>query len=374
MAHDIQAFWRQHWHRGPAAAAERFCHLDEDDVRRALASHGLVASAVVDFESWENRVFGARIDDPPAWLGSDGLIIKFYRAGRWSRNALLDEQAFQHELYDAGVSVVRPLRLSQGALVGEYHGIVFTVSDRVAGERATMEDLTELTEDQVRALGTLIAHVHSVGATQAAAHRPMTDFVAEARGCLEFMIDSGHIPAGIAKQLERGASRLEQHLGALGAPPPTLRIHADLDINNVLWPAGEPVLMDLDDFQNGYAAQDLAMADIVYSVRGRPDLAFVPLTDQTDARDFERHIRHRLGIHRLLLEGYRSVLPWDDAWSEWMHPYWGTRRFFIGAWFCARAHDPVFMQRWGGTFDGAFWDRIVRRLDLQLDYMTGGAS
>jgi hypothetical protein len=48
----------------------------------------------------------------------DRLIAKFYRPGRWSREALEDEHRFLADCEEAEIPVVCPIRLSDGNTLG----------------------------------------------------------------------------------------------------------------------------------------------------------------------------------------------------------------------------------------------------------------
>ncbi len=52
--------------------------------------------------SFENRVYQVGIED------ASPIVAKFYRAGRWSDAAILEEHAFAAELADAELPVVAP--------------------------------------------------------------------------------------------------------------------------------------------------------------------------------------------------------------------------------------------------------------------------
>src|SRR5437588_3882121 len=55
--------------------------------------------------SFENRVYDVELEDETR------LVAKFYRPGRWSREAILDEHAFLAELAEAELPVVPPIDL-----------------------------------------------------------------------------------------------------------------------------------------------------------------------------------------------------------------------------------------------------------------------
>src|SRR5210317_1827336 len=62
--------------------------------------------------SYINRVYELQAED------GQGLIAKFYRPGRWSRDALQDEHDFLLELAEAEIPVVSPMLLKEEKTLG----------------------------------------------------------------------------------------------------------------------------------------------------------------------------------------------------------------------------------------------------------------
>ena len=82
-----------------------FDTLTPDLVLDAVESLGFLSDArVLALNSYENRVYQVGIED------AQPLIAKFYRPGRWSDAAILEEHAFTAELADCEVPVVAPLQ------------------------------------------------------------------------------------------------------------------------------------------------------------------------------------------------------------------------------------------------------------------------
>src|SRR5882757_5724568 len=91
-----------------------FAALTPDAVLDAAEAAGLEPDGhVFALNSYENRVYRlGRTDAPP-------VVVKFYRAGRWSDEQILEEHAFALELAAAEIPVVAPLRIGNTTL---YHG------------------------------------------------------------------------------------------------------------------------------------------------------------------------------------------------------------------------------------------------------------
>ncbi len=99
--------------------------MEEDGGRRdgRTAFHALTPDTVIgvvekalgvrctnrfyQLNSYINRVYELERED------GGGLVAKFYRPGRWSREALLDEHEFMGKLVEAEVPVIAPLPLHE---------------------------------------------------------------------------------------------------------------------------------------------------------------------------------------------------------------------------------------------------------------------
>ena len=77
--------------------------------------------------SYINRVFELEQED------QSGLVVKFYRPGRWSADALQDEHTFLLELNEQEVPVVAPLQLQNGETLGNHDNILFAVFPKCGG-------------------------------------------------------------------------------------------------------------------------------------------------------------------------------------------------------------------------------------------------
>ena len=82
-----------------------FATLTPERILDAVEGLGFVSNGrLLALNSYENRVYRVGLED-----GST-LIAKFYRAARWTNEAILEEHAFAQELADAELPVVPPLR------------------------------------------------------------------------------------------------------------------------------------------------------------------------------------------------------------------------------------------------------------------------
>ena len=63
--------------------------------------------------SYINRVYTVELDS------GQHVVAKFYRPGRWPREALLDEHAFVRACADDEIPVIAPLQFADGTTLGE---------------------------------------------------------------------------------------------------------------------------------------------------------------------------------------------------------------------------------------------------------------
>src|SRR4051812_25534564 len=76
------------------SATDQFYELTPDVIMESVENAGWEPTGeYLQLNSYENRVFSIRLEKEPF-----DLIAKFYRPGRWSQAALMDEHEFLGEL------------------------------------------------------------------------------------------------------------------------------------------------------------------------------------------------------------------------------------------------------------------------------------
>src|ERR1700730_16528377 len=81
-----------------------YARLTPDAVIDAVESAGFPSDGrVLALNSYENRVYQVGVE------GATPIVVKFYRPGRWTRAAILEEHSFALELAAAEIPVVAPL-------------------------------------------------------------------------------------------------------------------------------------------------------------------------------------------------------------------------------------------------------------------------
>ena len=91
-----------------------YADLSPDLTLDALESAGFRADGgLTALNSFENRVFQVGIDE------GEPVVAKFYRPGRWSSEAILEEHAFTRELAELELPCIAPLQ-RDGRTLFEY--------------------------------------------------------------------------------------------------------------------------------------------------------------------------------------------------------------------------------------------------------------
>jgi Ser/Thr protein kinase RdoA (MazF antagonist) len=285
--------------------------------------------------SYINRVYEVQT------TAGERLIAKFYRPGRWSRAAVLDEHEFVLECAADEIPVVAPLSLASGTL-GEAQGILFAVFPKRWGRAF------EATGDEDwRRLGRILSRLHVVGARRAAAHRVVMHPAASTTADLAQLQAAEVVTARQRADFFRtGAEILDLIQGAF-ADVPLQRIHGDCHRQNILERPGEGLmLIDFDDMVMGPPVQDLWML----------------LPDQVE--------RSRREI-QLIVEGYETFQEFDDTVLRLIEPLRAMRMLYFLAWCSRQSQDPNFALKFPDWQTDAFWRQQVSDLRRQIEVLRG---
>src|SRR6476661_2258176 len=138
-----------------------FSRLDPLMVLDAVESAGLHGDGrLLALNSYENRVYRVGREE------GQPVVVKFYRPGRWSDAAILEEHVFTQELADAEVPVV-PARELDGSTLHEFGGFRFAVFPSRGGRAPELSDPKVL-----EWIGRFIGRIHALGALQPFRERP----------------------------------------------------------------------------------------------------------------------------------------------------------------------------------------------------------
>jgi Ser/Thr protein kinase RdoA (MazF antagonist) len=310
-----------------------YSDLSPEAVLDAVEALGLKSDGrVLALNSYENRVYQIGIED------AEPLVCKFYRPGRWSDAAILEEHAFAAELSAQEIPVVAPLGQS-GTTLHRHGGFRYTVFPRRGGRWPELG-----TADDRQWVGRFLGRIHAVGRSASFQHRVRLDAEELGRRARDFILDGDWLPEYLAAKYEAVTDELLQEVedrthrwrGAAEG-----RILGDCHRGNILWTDAGPHFVDLDDCVTGPSIQDLWML-----------LAGTREEMRTQLRDF--------------LEGYEQFLAFNRRELALIEPLRALRMIHYTAWLARRWEDPAFPKAFPWFAEPRYWEEHHRALEEQL--------
>ncbi len=310
-----------------------FDTLVPEQILDAIECTGLQCTGeLLALNSYENRVYRAALED------GRRVVAKFYRPGRWSDNAILEEHDYALRMRESELDVVAPIVFDEDTLlhVDDFRLAIYPC---VGGRWPALED-----EALLKQIGRLVARMHLAAERFRFSHRPAIDVVRFGWEARDAVLDSDFMPPELEAAYESVTDDLlenvEQQMAILNCT--TLAIHNDLHPGNLLHDGDTLHVVDTDDAANGPAIQDLWM--LLSGDRDQQAL-------QLDA----------------VLAGYQQFRGFDFAELGLIEPLRTLRIVHYAAWLARRWRDPAF-QRAFPWFDGArYWNEHILALREQQD-------
>ncbi|PXW86120.1 Ser/Thr protein kinase RdoA (MazF antagonist) [Nitrosomonas sp. Nm84] len=300
-----------------------FSLLTPDCVMNALDNLGHRCDGrLLALNSYENRVYQVGMEDGLP------LIAKFYRSGRWTDEAILEEHAFVQELAEREIPVVPALVMS-GKTLHTFEGFRFAVFLRHGGRAPEFEDCNTL-----EWMGRFLGRIHAIGALKPFQHRPTLDIANFGVEPLDFLLTNHFIPvdleAAYRSVAELALAGVRHCFARAGSTVKVLRLHGDCHAGNVLWTENGPHFVDFDDSRMGPAVQDLWMllsgerADMVRQLND----VLAGYEDFCDFDSSELHLIEALRTLRLIHYSAWLAQRWDDPAFKQAFPWFNTQRYW----------------------------------------------
>ncbi|MCH8502576.1 MAG: serine/threonine protein kinase [Aliidiomarina sp.] len=316
-----------------------FQDLTPDLILDAIEVAGLYpTSGLLALNSYENRVYQFLAENSAGEVAR--YVAKFYRPGRWSTDAILEEHTFTYDLAAFEIPVVCPLRLpleSPQTTLLETHGYRFALFPSVGG-RALEPEQWEQLEDLGRHLGRL----HQVGKAQPFVHRPPLVSTELLRQHQQTLLACALLPESLKPAM---AAILEpviaQILKVDWSRYQHIRLHGDCHIGNLLWSDQGLTLVDFDDCRQGPAIQDLWMM----------------LSGERYQQEAQLET---------LLAGYEEFCEFDPKELALIEPLRAFRIIQYMAWLAVRWSDPAFPRSFSWFAEPRYWEQQILTLKEQL--------
>jgi Ser/Thr protein kinase RdoA (MazF antagonist) len=299
------------------------------------------------YPSYVNRVYGIGDEDGGAY------VAKFYRPGRWSAEAILEEHRFVLDCVEDGLPVVAPLPSLEGTTLARVSAedesgsedFFFSLSPKRSGRSFDAES----DEDWMR-LGAIVGRIHAVGARHPVQHRLRCTPGASTAAFVEQLRAARLVPPGKAEELYPLVEEALRGIAPLFEGVALQRIHGDCHRGNILDRRAEGLLIiDFDDMMEGPAVQDL----------------WLLLPDH--ARQSQRELS-------LILEGYEQFRGFDATTLALIEPLRLMRILYFLAWAAGQRNDHGFRSENPGWGTEAFWTREIEDIRSQLAAIEAGRS
>jgi Ser/Thr protein kinase RdoA (MazF antagonist) len=313
-------------------SATPYERLSPDTVLSAVEQQGIATTgSILALNSYENRVYQ---------IGTDAgfVVAKFYRPGRWTSAAILEEHTFSLELAEQEIPVVPPMVFGGDSLF-EHDGFRFALFERRGGRWPELG-----TSEERKWMGRFLGRIHGVGAVADFAERP-TLSIDRLGYAPVASVQAGdwippHLTESYARITENLLDSIEMLFDRVGEVQ-LLRIHGDCHPGNVLWTDAGPHFVDLDDCMSGPAIQDLWL--------------FL-----SGSRD---EMQRQLGD---LIEGYEQFRSFEYNEISLIEALRTLRIIHYAAWIAARWQDPAFPRAFPWFAETKFWEDHVLALQEQL--------
>ena len=300
-----------------------YAALDPDTILGAIDSVGSHSNGrLLALNSYENRVYQVGVDDDRF------LIAKFYRPGRWSDSAILEEHHFSGELIEHQIPVVAPLPGPDDRTLHEFHGYRFSLYPRQGGRWPDLDK-----SDHLEWMGRLLGRLHWVGALRAFQHRPSLNIETFGVASYQFLLEQGFLPPhvelayrSLVEDLLRQIRTAWERAGKVHA----IRLHGDCHPGNILWTDDGPHFVDLDDCRMGPAVQDLWMllSGERHEMEQQLSRILAGYTRFADFRPGELYLIEALRTLRMIHYAAWLARRWDDPAFPQAFPWFGSTRYW----------------------------------------------
>jgi len=281
--------------------------------------------------SYINRVYELQ------GIDGQGLIVKFYRPGRWSKAALLDEHEYLLELLAAEIPVVAPLEHVDNSTLGEVGSIYFAVFPKKGGR-----SYDEYVDEQWLELGRLLGRTHLVGASNSAKDRIVMSPEKVTRAQLDYILGGKCMQPNFASRFEEVTDAIIREISPKFDAVEMIRIHGDCHFSNLIYRPGESFfIIDFDDMAVGPPVQDFWM--------------LLPGYREDSVVEID-----------LFLEGYEMFRKFDRRTLRLIEPLRAMRYIHYTAWCAYQAAEDGLSRVVPDFATPGYWQREINDLEEQL--------
>ena len=311
-----------------------FDALTPDFILDAVEAQGyLTDGRILALNSYENRVYQVGIEDEVP------IIAKFYRPGRWSDAQILEEHQFCDQLEAQELSVVTPIKNSQGESLLGFQDFRLALFPRRGGRAPDLDN-----PDHLYQLGNTLGRMHQVGAAHPFVERPTLDLASFGYRSIE-LVAKKFIPASLqdaylslTQDLMKRIEEIFQQFDDIRY----IRVHGDCHGGNLLWRDDLVHFVDFDDARMAPSIQDLWM-----------------LLSESDRMQRELQLAE-------VLSGYEEFADFDPRELHFIEPLRTLRMLHYSAWLARRWEDPAFPKSFPWFNTERYWGEHILQLREQM--------
>jgi Ser/Thr protein kinase RdoA (MazF antagonist) len=317
--------------------SDAFSNLSPDDILNAIDAAGYRCDGCIyPLNSYENRVYQVGIEDDKP------IIAKFYRPGRWTDEAIIEEHDFSIMLAGEELPVIAPLiNNDQKSL---YHSAAFRFSlyNKVGGRTPELDNPEHLTQ-----IGRTLARIHNFGALESFQHRATISIASMGEETSQYLLENKFIPDDLLPAyeslIEEVIVKVKNCFSNAGTVS-HIRLHGDCHLGNILWNDDTPFMVDFDDTMMGPAIQDLWML-----LSGDRNYMTARLYD--------------------ILDGYCEFREFDPAELHLLEALRTLRIINYSCWIARRWQDPAFPMAFPWFNSQIYWQDQILSLREQSALM-----
>lgn len=312
---------------------QSFQNLTPDIILNSIekASGERLTGLLSPLPSYINRVYEVQT------FSGKRLIAKFYRPGRWEKDAILEEHGFVLDCFNEEIPVIPPLKLMDNQTLAETQGIFFCLFEKKGGREMEFNS----TDDWQR-VGMLLGRVHQAAGKKKAEKRVILHPSLSTLSDINYLLDNGGIPTNLRESFKSLTLDFIEKAAPFFDKVNMHRIHGDCHIKNILHRPGEGMmLIDFDDMMTGPQIQDLW-----FFLQG-------PMEES----------RYQLD---LILDGYETFMDFDYFSIRMVESLRVMRMIYFLSWCCRQKNDGQFQKHfpaWGKT---EFWNSEIRDISRHV--------
>ena len=289
--------------------------------------------------SYINRVYEIETED------NVKMIVKYYRPGRWTLDAIYDEHDFIKDCFDDEIPVVKPENLNNDSTLGIWDDFPFALYPKISGPMLEINS----EEEWIRA-GELIGRIHYSGAKYDAEYRMKLDPEGSTELFLENLLSGNLINDSNKKPFEEVCRKILKIITPIFSDFEKIRIHGDCHRGNIIQRPGEGLMIiDFDDMATSVPVQDLWM--------------LLPDRLHNSGREIN-----------LLLEGYEKFREFDHKSLSLIEPLRAMRIIYFVEWCGRQSKDHQFHRRFPQWGTDIFWRNEINDLNVQYKEILDAIS